>query len=224
MNQRISFRQYACPGMIMCHTMVSRIFAFLVWAACAFGLAFWGLRWLAKPLPVPDYSSAVSMVNAPRSDMTRLLTAPETAASATEPASDQSALAARIQLIGLMAAPSGQGAGVALLTVDGKPAKAFRVGQMVDGEHVILAITKQGVNIGLPNDANAATAAAVTLPAQALPPAATGTLAPSVNSVGTSNTPATPLQAPPGGNNMSGAFGGPGGMPNGSPPQRSRPL
>ncbi len=223
MNQRISFRQCACPSMIMCHTMVSRIFAFLVWAACAFGLAFWGLRWLAKPMSVPDYSAAVSMVNAPRSDMTRLLTAPETAASAAAPASDQSALAARIQLIGLMATPSGQGAGVALLTVDGKPAKAFRVGQLVDGEHVILAITKQGVNIGLPNDANVATAA-VTLPAQALPAAATGTLAPSVNSVATPSMPATSPQAPPGGNNMSGAFGGPGGMPNGAPPLRPRRL
>ncbi len=223
MNQRISFLQSACPSMIMCHTMVSRIFAFLVWSTCAFGLVFWGLRWLSKPLPVPDYSSAVSMVNAPRSDMTRMLTAPETAASAA-PTTDQSALAARIQLIGLMAAPSGQGAGVALLTIDGKPAKAFRVGQMVVEDHVILAITKQGVNIGLPNTD---LSTAVTLAAQGLPPAATGTLAAPDNSTDSANSPALSPQ-PPVGNSMSGAFGRPNGRPAGMSndvrQQRPRPL
>jgi general secretion pathway protein C len=195
--------------------MVSRLFAFLVWAACAAGVTYWGLRWLAKPLPVPAHSASVAMTSAPRGDLARLLTAPESAASDTAtPSTDQSVLAARIQLIGLMAAAGGGGPGVALLTVDGKPAKAFRVGQAVDGAHVVLAITRQGVDIGLPN-----TPASVTLPAQSLPPPATGTLA-------SSTTTADPASmAPPPSNssspsrtaddaNMSNAFGQPNSQSN----------
>jgi len=156
----------------MCHTMVSRIFAFLVWAVCAAGLAYWGLRWLAKPLPVPPHSSTVSMTAAPKADMARLLTAPETSPDAAGPSAEQSALAARIQLIGLMAAAgNGSGPSVALLSIDGKPAKAFKVGQSIDGEQVVQAITRQGVDIGLPGQP-----ATATLPAQTLPAAATGTL------------------------------------------------
>jgi general secretion pathway protein C len=200
----------------MCRTMVSRFFALLVWAACAAGLTYWGLRWFAKPLPVPDYSATVSMVSAPRSDMTRLLAAPASSSAPEAPAADQSALAARIQLIGLMAATGGRGPGVALLTVDSKPAKAFRVGQSVDGEYVVLAITRQGVDIGLPNSN-----AAVSLPAQALPPAATGTLTSGLPEQTDPNTGTAtpPIPNPPVGNGMSGAFGGPPGMQGGVPPR-----
>jgi len=152
--------------------MVSRIFAFLVWAVCAAGLAYWGLHWLAKPLPVPPHSATVSLTADPKGDMARLLTAPETSPDAAGPSAEQSALAARIQLIGLMAATgNGSGPSVALLVIDGKPAKAFKVGQTIDGEQVVQAITRQGVDIGLPGQP-----ATATLPAQTLPAAATGTL------------------------------------------------
>lgn len=180
--------------MIMCHTMVSRIFAFLVWAACAAGLAYWGLRWLAKPLPVPAHSATVSMTVEPKGNMAQLLTAPEADPDAAGPTAEQSALAARIQLIGLMAANNGSGPGVALLAVDGKPAKAYRVGQAIDGEQVVQAITRQGVDIGLPGQP-----ATATLPAQTLPPAATGTLpsampdTPPVNSATANSPPPAPM-------------------------------
>lgn len=176
--------------MIMCHTMVSRIFAFLVWAACAAGLAYWGLRWFAKPLPVPGHSVTVSMTVEPKGNMAQLLTAPETSPEAAGPSAEQSALAARIQLIGLMAAHNGSGPGVALLAVDGKPAKAYQVGQAIDGEQVVQAITRQGVDIGLPGQP-----ATATLPAQTLPPAATGTL-PSVTPDTQPMSAAAPRQAP----------------------------
>jgi general secretion pathway protein C len=174
--------------MIMCHTMVSRIFALMVWAACAAGLAYWGLRWLAKPLPVPPHSSTVSLTPEPKGDMARLLTAPETSPEAAGPSAEQSALAARIQLIGLMAAAgNGSGPSVALLAIDGKPAKAFRVGQTIDGEQVVQAITRQGVDIGLPGQP-----ATATLPAQTLPAAATGILPSAMPDAPVSSTTTTP--------------------------------
>lgn len=183
-------------GMIMCHIMLSRIFAFLVWALCAAGLAYWGLRWLSKPLPVPAHSATVSLTPTPKGDVARMLTAPQQSASdAAGPTAEQSAMASRMQLVGLMAAGGNGQGGVALMSVDGKPAKAYRVGQVVDGELVVLAITRQGVDIGVNGQAPS-----FTLPAQMLPPAATGTLPSALSAdnaaVGMGNSPAGFGQSP----------------------------
>ena len=43
------------------HIMASRLFALLVWAAVAASLAFWGLRWIARPAGVPYNASSVTL-------------------------------------------------------------------------------------------------------------------------------------------------------------------
>lgn len=162
----------------MCDTMVSRILALLVWAAVAASVAYWGLRWFSRPMAVPPGTGSVSMSSTPRGDIGKLLTAPMSAEEAEQAnPTAQSALAARLQLLGVLAPRAGEsGPGVALLVVDGKPAQAFKIGHVVDGDQIVQSISQQGVQIGPQGGP-----ASVDLSLPLLPPAATGTL-PSVSS------------------------------------------
>jgi len=188
MNRGI-FRWRALPtGMIMCHIMVSRLFSFITWALCAMGVAYWGMAWFASPLHAPPHTVSVGLSDMPKTDPQRLLSLSAQAAAPEESSVSQSAVSQRVQLVGLMAGtPNHTDAGIALLVVDGKPAKAFRVGQSIDGELTILSISRQGVTIGLPGDQTG-----VTLDAQSLPPPNTGVL-PSINSNFDQTTPNTPV-------------------------------
>lgn len=152
--------------------MVSRILALLVWAAVAASLAYWGLRWMARPAAVPPGTSSVALSStAPRGDVTRLLSPPANAADEPSAPSQQAMLASRLQLVGVVA-PRRQGeGGVALLVVDGKPARAYKTGHAIDGDLVLQSVSQQGVQIG-PSGGPAA----VNLNLPLLPAAATGTL------------------------------------------------
>ena len=79
--------------------MPARIAAFVVWAAVAACVAFWGLRILVSPRPAPSQTQPVSATDNLRGDVTRLFAAVPTAATpVTEPG-----LASRFKLIGVMA-------------------------------------------------------------------------------------------------------------------------
>lgn len=150
--------------------MSARLVAFVVWAAVAACAAYWGLRLLVTPRPLPSQAQAVSMSAAQRGDIGRLFAvAPVTTAGPTEPA-----LAARFKLVGVMApkdAESGREQGVALISIDDKPPRAYRVGARVDQALVLQAVAKRSASIG---PAKGATAVQLELPAPAAP--ATGSL------------------------------------------------
>ena len=80
--------------------------------------------------------------------------------------------------------------GVALLSVDGQPARAVRVGQTVDGNLVLQRVDASGAQIG-PADGPAA----LTLALPTLPPPATGSLPPPTG-VRTTVAAATPVMIP----------------------------
>jgi len=120
--------------------MVLPAASLLVWGAVAFSAVTWGLRWsatgaapsnaiaAAQALPEVDVSAAARSLGA----------APVQAAAAPT-------LASRFQLQGVMA--GGPDAGAALISVDGKPAKPYRVGAVVaDG---LLLQSAQGRRVSL---------------------------------------------------------------------------
>lgn len=155
--------------------MASRLFALLIWAAVAASLAYWGLRWLAPPTGVPHNAAAVTLDGGMKGDLRRLLTGPVKAdanANQADP-SLASALAARLKLLGVVAPQPGGSQGVALLSIDGKPPRAVRVGGSVDGDMILQSLTQRGASIG-PMDGPAA----VSLDLPPLPPPATGALPP----------------------------------------------
>jgi general secretion pathway protein C len=149
--------------------MKERLVAFAIWAAVAASAVFWGLR-LGTSSPVaPAHTVAVAAAAAPRGDLTRLFGAApvrENAAVVVSP------LASRFRLLGV-AAPrqGGDRNGLALIAVDGKPARSYAVGAPIDGDMVLQAVHARGARLGAMG-----ASAQVMLELPALPPAATGTL------------------------------------------------
>ena len=152
--------------------MMARWFAFLVWALVAASAAAWGLKlFVSSPAAPPQ-----TQVNAPsaalRGDLTRVFGADAPAASADAP--PEPAASTRFQLVGVVAPRAGTavGQGLALIAVDGKAARAYRIGAVVEGETVLQSVRARGASLGPRGGV-----ATVALEIPALPPAATGTLA-----------------------------------------------
>jgi general secretion pathway protein C len=149
--------------------MAARWTAWGVWAALAASVVFWGLRLGVQGQPLPAEVRTVALDPSSRGDVLRLLAGPA-AASRTE-APLPSAAASRFKLLGVMAGADARSAsaGLALLSVDGKPARAVRVGAVVEGDWVVQQVTATRVKIG-PRDGPVQ----VALDLSPLPAAATG--------------------------------------------------
>lgn len=133
--------------------MWARGTTFLLWAAAAATAVFWALRFFAGGAAVPAHAkpvSAVAPVPALQAvDLSRVLGAePAPVAAVATPQAAPSD--ARFQLLGVVAsrsAPSAREA-VALIAVDGKPARAYRVGAVVSGDTVLRAVHAKGADLG----------------------------------------------------------------------------
>ncbi len=155
--------------------MLLRTLTFLVWAAVAGAAVFWGAKLLAKPLPLPPQAALAAPAAAGGvavADLARLLGAePVVVVAAAAPPPPE---ASRFQLLGVVAPKGGRVAdasryGVALIALDGKPPRAYRVGASFDGGLVLQQVQARSVAIG-----PAGGPASLTLELPALPPPATG--------------------------------------------------
>jgi general secretion pathway protein C len=156
--------------------MLARLSAFVIWAVVAATAVFWGLRLFVRAPSAPLHTASLADTGAVRGDLTRLLGVTPTA-SAEAPMA-QPELASRFRLVGVMAprpaaASAGSQQGVALIAVDGKPAKAYAVGTRLDGDMVLQSVSLRSAAIGV-----AQGDVAVRLELPALPPPATGSLPP----------------------------------------------
>ena len=131
----------------------ARWWTLVVWALAAAGALFWGLKLFVKAPAAPAHTQLADAGALARGDLTRLLGAdpvPEAPPQAVEPAPD-----ARFQLIGVVSPRSPQAAreGVALIAVDGKPPRAYRVGAVIDGQNVLQSVNPRGATLGPRNGA-----------------------------------------------------------------------
>lgn len=173
--------------------MPARIAAFVVWAAVAACVAFWGLRILVTPRPAPSQTQPVSSANSLRGDVTRLFAA---AAVPTAMGVSEPGLASRFKLIGVMAPKEGERGreqGIALIAVDEKPPRAYRVGAQIDNALVLQSVARRSATIG-PSQG----APAVQLDLPPLPPPATGSLPPAAGLLQAAPTAAPVTAAPVG--------------------------
>jgi general secretion pathway protein C len=128
--------------------MLSRWWSFAVWALVAGSALFWGFRLFVKAPQAPLQTTLADLGTGARGDLTRVFGPDPVAvveAAAPEPVAD-----ARFQLIGVVS-PRGAGdssQGLALIAVDGKPAKAYRVGSVVDGQTVLQSVRARGAALG----------------------------------------------------------------------------
>jgi general secretion pathway protein C len=171
--------------------MAARWLAFVIWAAVAATAVGWALRLLVASTTVPLHAVTVDTAGAVRGELTRLFgvdAAPVVEAEAAAPADS------RFRLIGVAAPRTGAADGLALIVVDGKPARAFRVGAVIEGDTVLQAVRPRGASLG-PRGAPAT----VSLELPPLPPPATGTMpGGTVEAIPADRAPmAVPLAAPP---------------------------
>jgi general secretion pathway protein C len=162
----------------------------VVWALVAASALAWGLKLFVVAPPLPKGTPVAAPTGLARADLTRLLGVdppPAEVLAAAEPPAD-----ARFHLLGVVSAHSPQAAreGLALIAVDGKPARAYRVGALVDGNNVLKTVAARGVTLG-PADGTAVVALNIAPP----PPAATGTL-PAPGGMPVRAPPSPPIAAP----------------------------
>ena len=171
------------------------MFAFIVWAAVAGSVMFWGLRLLVNSTAVPAHAVSLGESTAAAGDVTRLLGTTPKEVAVTAAAAPVSELSTRFKLTGVMSPklPSNNGQGVALISVDGKPPRAFGLGSRIDGDLRLQAVSLRTASIG-----NGVGKAAVVLemPPVALP--STGTLPSTTNGggMGAMSVPANAVAAP----------------------------
>lgn len=173
--------------------MGSRLATFLIWACVAGGAVHWALRF-AAPVSASRGAALAPAAAELRGDVARVWgqgpSAASPAAESTAPARPDAAT--RFRLLGVVApraerSPSARAAvALALISVGGAPARAFREGSRVEGEHWLLRVEPTGVRLG---PRGAAPQTAIEIPAPPPPaPAAQGAAAP---------TPARPAAAAP---------------------------
>jgi general secretion pathway protein C len=120
--------------------MSSRWTGFFVWALVAASAAFWGLRIFAAARALPLEARVPSRPVAANSPMTRLFGAlPEAEVAAPAPESD------RFALQGVIAEGDH---GIVVLSIDGQPPKAWRVGASVEGDTTLLSVSKRAAAFG----------------------------------------------------------------------------
>jgi general secretion pathway protein C len=154
--------------------MLARLSAFIVWALVAATAVFWGLRMVVRAPAAPAHAVALGEAAAVRGDLSRLLGAAPAVAAAPPLAAPE--VSSRFKLVGVMAPKASKQSlaplhGVALIAVDGKPAKPFAVGARLDADMVLQSVSLRTASIG-----PASGAPIVKLEMPPLPPPSTGTL------------------------------------------------
>ncbi len=148
--------------------MFARLSAFVIWSLVAATGVFWILRLSASPPPVPPYAVAVGNAVSVRGDLSRLFGATQRAPSMVQATPEAPS---RFKLVGVMAPRSSTaqaevGQGLALIAVDGKPAKPYAVGAHLDSDLVLQSVGLRTASIG---PAQGARSVLLELPALALP-------------------------------------------------------
>ena len=118
----------------------------LVWGAVAFSAVTWGLRWSATGQSPSGPSVAAQAL--PELDVSAA--ARSLGAAPAQPVAAPT-LASRFQLLGVLAGDASQGA--ALIAVDGKPAKPYRVGAVVADGLVLQSAQGRRISLGAAVDA-----------------------------------------------------------------------
>ncbi|MGV3493991.1 MAG: type II secretion system protein N [Ramlibacter sp.] len=198
---------------------------FALWALAAASSAYWALKLGGASAPVgAPLQAPRAIAAADPAAIARLLGATPSAAAAPS-AGAAPTLASRLKLVGVVAGER-SGRGAAVLSVDGKPARPYRVGtaiedglvlQSVHGRTAVFAAAVQGpplltLELPAPTPGQSTVPAPMATPRFPPPPAATEEVQPEVAPPPVAS-PTPPLQLPPGS-----------GVPTGRRPAQPPPI
>ncbi|KLR59752.1 MULTISPECIES: type II secretion system protein N [Diaphorobacter] len=124
-----------------------RLATLLLWALAGATAVYWGLKLSASPGGTAPAAAAPEPVVTDTQALARLLGAsPVLAAAEAAPSA-----ASRFVLMGVLAGTA-SGGGAALIAVDGKPAKPYRVGANVEPGLVLQSLGKGAARLGASMD------------------------------------------------------------------------
>jgi general secretion pathway protein C len=123
-----------------------RLGTLALWAVAGASVVFWGLRLSAPSASGVGPAVAPAPVVPDAQALARLLGAQPSVPGAA-PVAPVASAASRFTLIGVLSGRS-SGGGAALIAVDGKPAKPFRVGAAVDEGLVLQALGPRQAQLG----------------------------------------------------------------------------
>ena len=124
-----------------------RLATLLLWALAGATAVYWGLKLSASPAGTAPAAAAPEPVVTDTQALARLLGAsPVLAAAEAAPSA-----ASRFVLMGVLAGTA-SGGGAALIAVDGKPAKPYRVGAKVEPGLVLQSLGKGAARLGASMD------------------------------------------------------------------------
>lgn len=127
--------------------MLARLFAFAIWAAVTASLMAWALRLFADSPRSPAYTVAVDS-RGTRGDFARVFGRSELPATAGAAVPPPPAASSRFKLVGVAAPRDARvEGGLALISVDGKPAKAVGVGRTIDEDWMLRSVSRNGARL-----------------------------------------------------------------------------
>jgi general secretion pathway protein C len=137
--------------------MTARLMSLLIWAAVAASGVYWGLRLFTQPTPVPVGATVAAAAAPAVGDLSRLLGEPP---AQPVPGDAQAPVAdSRFRLVGVVAPRGGAATGLALISVDGKPARAVAVGRELEPGLRLLTVSHRQAELGAVRGAPAMTLA-----------------------------------------------------------------
>lgn len=177
-----------------------RMASFVIWALVAGSAAYWVFRLGVAGTAAPPGAAALPAQAALRGDAKRVLGAPPAVAPSAAPTAPAAIPASsRLRLVGLVAPQPGAVRGtdaapaVAVISVDGAPPRAFRVGARVDEGLWLLRVRSSGVRVGPRGGTDDG---AFELPAPERPVTAASAAVPGQGPAPVPGTPLTPTTAP----------------------------
>jgi general secretion pathway protein C len=141
----LSYRPSFASALSTSSRLVLPAASLLVWGAVAFSAVTWGLRWSASGA-APSHATSTAQA-LPEVDVSA---AARSLGAAPVQATVAPTLASRFQLQGVMA--GGPNAGAALIAVDGKPAKPYRVGAVVADAMLLQSAQGRRISLGTSMD------------------------------------------------------------------------
>lgn len=124
----------------------------LVWGLAAASVVFWAMRLVTTAAPVPDGTRLAMSGPLAGGDLSRLLGAARVEAAPATAAAP--AAASRFRLTGIVSTNRSRshegrrGPGVALISVDGAPTRAYRVGDVLDSQFSLWSVALRSAHIG----------------------------------------------------------------------------
>lgn len=117
----------------------------LIWAAVLATAAYWGLRLFTRATPVPENAVVATAAAPSGASLARLLGTPP-----PQPVAEAAPVVvdSRFRLLGVVAPRPGQANGLALISVDGKPARAVAVGREIEPGLRVLTVGHRQVELG----------------------------------------------------------------------------